>query len=393
LNPARAAASRSPKAWRVVLAAVMLALAAAPAAHAQATPAAGQKPPDDTPSIKIGAVVFADYTYQQKPTTTDAAGNTINSSAFNLTRSYIDIKGNLSHIVAFRVTPDVTRETGTGGSLDGSLTFRVKYAFAQISLDDWLPKGTWVRFGVQQTPYVDSYETVYRYRFQGTIFPEREGYMSSADVGVSFRTTLPSNYGDIHVGVYNGEGYSKPEMNNKKALMMRVGFRPLPQHAIMKGWRVQGFYTYDNYMENTPRRRTVVDTTFEHPCLVVGFEYLSTTDKASSAPASGVALNPTLNGTGWGIFATPKKVFSNGSSIEALLRYDHMRPGGVATATSITSPDALNERFIGGVAYWFPKTGNVSSALLLDVENVTYPNYTPARPTDQRIFLHSLISF
>src|SRR5881398_278432 len=73
---------------------------------AQVTPAAGYTPPDDTPSIKIGAVIFADYTYNQDPTTTDADGNTIHPDSFNVTRSYINITGNVSHLVAFRITPD-----------------------------------------------------------------------------------------------------------------------------------------------------------------------------------------------------------------------------------------------------------------------------------------------
>jgi hypothetical protein len=206
-----------------MLAAVALVLGIGPAARAQVTPAAGQTPPDDTPSIKVGALIFADYTYQQKPTTTDAAGNTINSSSFNVTRAYINVTGNISHIVAFRITPDVTRVSLPGSSVDGSLTYRLKYAYLQINLDDWLPKGSWVKLGMQQTPFLDSVEPIYRYRFQGTTFPEREGYLASSDLGVTFRTAFPNNYGDVHVGFYNGEGYTKPEVNNKKAFMARVG--------------------------------------------------------------------------------------------------------------------------------------------------------------------------
>jgi hypothetical protein len=93
------------------------------------------------------------------------------------------------------------------------------------------------------------------------------------------------------------------------------------------------------------------------------------------------------------VWATPKKPFANGSSVEALIRYDHMKPGGTAGATAITSPDALNERTIAGVAYWFPKQGSVSAALLFDYEQVRFSNWAPARPTQQRLFVHSLISF
>ena len=83
---------------------------AAPCA-AQITPAAGYTPPDDTPSIKVGATIYADYTVQQTPKIKDADGNEVTSNSFNVTRTYINITGNISHNIAFRITPDITRET------------------------------------------------------------------------------------------------------------------------------------------------------------------------------------------------------------------------------------------------------------------------------------------
>jgi len=44
-------------------------------ASAQVTPAAGYTPPDDTPSIRVGAVIYADYSYTLDPKTSDADGN------------------------------------------------------------------------------------------------------------------------------------------------------------------------------------------------------------------------------------------------------------------------------------------------------------------------------
>ena len=115
----------------------LLALLTIPAlASAQVTAAAGYTPPDDTQSTKIGAVVFYDYTFTKSPKATDAAGNSISSSAFNVPRTYINITGNISHNVAFRITPDVSRESGTGSSLAGSYTFRMKYGYAQFNLDE-----------------------------------------------------------------------------------------------------------------------------------------------------------------------------------------------------------------------------------------------------------------
>lgn len=376
--------------WLACLLVGAMALAGGRTALAQSSGTTGSPSPDDTPSIKLGAVIFADYTYQQKPPGSDADGNVITPNSFNVTRSYINVTGNLSHIVAFRITPDVTRASGSGSSLDGSLTFRLKYAYAQVNLDDWLPKGSFVRLGIQQTPYIDSVEGVYRYRFQGTLFPEREGYMSSADAGVSFRTTIPNDYGDIHVGIYNGEGYSKSEVNDQKALMVRVGFKPLPRSPILKGWRLQGFYSADHAQKNAERKRTVFNTTFEHRAVNVGFDYLDTKDQTSNKPGS-----TDLHGRGWSFWATPKKVFANASSVELLVRHDHMEPNHEVTVIGgATSPGSgVNRRTIGGIAYWFPKRGTVSSALLLDVENLTFSGYTTTKPTQQRVFLHALVSY
>src|SRR5262245_26190192 len=159
-------------------------------AGAQVTPAAGYVPPDDTQAIRLGAVIFWDYTYQKDPKITDTAGNLISPSAFNVARTYINVTGNISHVVAFRITPDISRETATGTnapSLSGSLIFRLKYGYAQFNLDDWLWRGSYVRMGIHQTPLIDYEENIYRYRFQGTVFPERDGGMSSADAGISFR--------------------------------------------------------------------------------------------------------------------------------------------------------------------------------------------------------------
>jgi len=366
-----------------------LCLAAVPlVAEAQVTPAAGYTPPDDTPSIKVGATIFADFTYINKPTSKDADGNVINPSSFNVARSYINITGNISHIVAFRITPDVFRENNAASAGNGSLIFRIKYAFAQINLDDWMPKGSWIRLGIQQTPFIDYEEGIYRYRFQGTVFVEREtspagsGFLTSSDAGVSFHTAFPQNYGDFHVGIYNGEGYSKVEANDQKALQVRGTFRPLPMHPVLRGWRVTGFYDADNYVGNAERKRAILNTTFEHQYVNVGFDYLTTNDRQSAAPVA----KPDVHGRGWSFWATPKF----GKGFEALVRYDHMRPD---EDNLLSGGNGVNKRTIAGLSYWFPHQGSVSSALLFDVENVTFSEFTTAKPTQQRLAVHGLIAF
>ena len=344
-------------------------LSCATPAFAQVTPAAGYTPPDDTPAIKVGATIFADYTVAQAPRVKDAAGNEVMLNQFQVGRSYISVTGNISHSIAFRITPDIVRETGVGSALNGSYTFRLKYAYAQWNLDDYMTRGSWARFGMQQTPWVDFMEGIYRYRFQGTIFEEREGFLSSSDVGASFHYSLKNNFGDLHSGFYNGENYNRPELNDQKGWMTRGTFRPFARSASLplRGLRVTGFYDHDAYAKDAERRRAIVALTFEHQYLNASFDYLNASDRVA------VPTAPKVEGRGWSAWVTPKSTIG----WEGLLRYDSLKPN----------------RTIAGIAYWFPHQGTVAAALLFDVDNTTFDNFTPARPTTRLIAVHALVNF
>jgi phosphate-selective porin O/P len=352
-------------------------LALARPCAAQITPAAGYTPPDDTPTVRVGATIFADYTYQSKPRITDVDGNDVSLNQFNVQRAYINVTGQISHLIAFRVTPDIARELNAASALNGSYVYRLKYAYAQFNLDDWMARGSWVRFGVQQTPWVDFMETVYRYRFQGTIFEDREGFLSSSDFGASFRYNFSGNYGDIHTGFYNGDNYNRAEPNDQKAWMTRATLRPLPAHALLRGLRVTGFYDYDHFVKDADRKRAIAAVTFEHPHINASFDYLWATDQPrASAPEADIR--------GWSFWVTPRQRGDN-VGFEGLLRYDRLEPN--------TSTDAVRGRFIGGVAYWFPHQGTVTTVLLLNMEQVNNDDFVPGRPDERRYSLHMLVNF
>src|SRR4051812_39834874 len=359
-------------------------LASAPAA--KFTPAAGYTPPNDTPSFRVGVPLFTDYTYQQSRTTTASDGNIINPAGFNVARSYINVTGNLNHIISFRFTPDITRESGLvtlgpGNTIgNDSLVFRIKYAFGQINLDDWMPKGTWVRLGIQQTLLLDYEEGIYRYRFQGTTFTEREGFYNSADAGASFHLNFPKNYGEIHAGYYNGDGYARPEQNDRHAFDIRGTLRPFAQGApLLRGLRVTGYYVADDYVQGAPRTRAVGQLTFEHKYLNAGFDAIDAHDQTSISKAN-------VEAKGWSFWATPKAPRADGSSLEVLLRYDHLSPNQAAA-------DQTRQRTIAGVAYWFRTAGSIQSALLLDYDGQTFDNFVPAQPKNSKVAVHALINF
>jgi hypothetical protein len=362
---------------RVLPLLVLAALLAAGTANAQVTPAAGYTPPDDTPKIGLGVTIFADYTYTDAPQITDSDGNTVHKQEFEVRRAYINVTGQLNHLISFRITPDIAGRFGTTNATanyDGNLVFRLKYAYGQFNLDQaFKSKGSWIRFGQHHTPYVDFMEGIYRYRFQGTIFPERVGLLSSSDVGLSLHYNLPNNYGDTHFGYYNGDTYSHAEANDQKAFQIRGTLRPLPHGGAFKGWRVTVFYDHDSPVENGKRDRFIANTTFEHPYVHAGFDYLTAKDQLGATKA-------VVDGEGWSFWVTPRTRIG----VEALLRYDDYKPA--------KSVNARQKRTLAGVAYWFKLSGHEAAAVLVDYEQVKYD--TPlGKPTEKRFEIKTLFNY
>lgn len=354
-------------------------LAGARAGSAQVTPAAGSTPPDDTPKINLGVTIFADYTHQDVPLVSDGGGNKIHQNSFNLARAYINVTGSLSHWFSFRITPDITKETGTGSSVAGSQTFRLKYAYGQVNFDDFA-KGSWFRFGAHQTPWLDYNEGIYRYRFQGTLFSEAEGFLTSSDYGASIRYALPMNYGDIHAGYYNGDGYSQTNdqrgLNGEKGFMVRGTIRPAPGVPVLKGLRVSGFYDSDHYLPNAKRERIIGSLTFEHPCVHAGFEYLDARDRTTATATE-------LNRSGWSVWITPRTPIG----IELLFRYDELNQN------KNLSPNPRKKRTLVGLAYWPPLHGGKAVAILADWSEAKFSNQTPLPATVRVYALHTLFNF
>jgi hypothetical protein len=346
-------------------------------AFAQVTPAAAATAPDDAPKINVGALLFADYTYVESPKSKDADGNTINNSSFNVTRAYINITGNLNHLIAFRITPDIVRETSTTPSVSGSQVFRIKFAYSQLNLDDWATKGSWARLGIQQTPYSDYTETIYRYRFQGSIFAERTTGLSASDAGLAAHYNFKGNYGDVHAGFYNGETFAKAETNNEKAFMIRGTVRPLPLGGVMlQGLRLTAFIDDDHYVAGAKRERDIGQITYEHPLVNAGFDLLRAKDRTS-------ATKPQISAKGWSVWVTPKL---GTTGFEALIRHDDFLPNDAIHSQK-------QKRDIDGIAYWVPKLSGKSAAIMIDRDSLKRTGLTPAAPNTTNYEVKMLLSF
>lgn len=338
--------------------------------------------PPAAPQIKIGGTIFADITETLAPKANDTAGQSFHPNAVNITRGYVNIAGTLNPVFSFRITSDIARETAAGDSLDGNYLVRLKYAYAQFTLDKWTGRftQTWVRFGLTPTPFVEGRDAIYRYRWQGTLMPEREGLISSADAGLTFHTAFPSGYGDAQISLLNGEGYQKPEVNSQKALQGRVTLRPMAgsKSALLQALRLTAFYDHDHYMRDADRKRGIYGITYENGHANVAAEIVQSRDEI-------VPRAPIVKGSGWDVFVTPF-FKEKGNGPEALLRFDHWRPDSA-------KPD-VKERVILGLSYWWtPKTTGASAAVMLDFEGLTVKNPSTPQPAQRKLTLHSVLTF
>ena len=350
-------------------------------------PAEAPKPKEQA-FLKVGVTIFADFTYNDEPRISDADKNSVHKSEFEARRAYVNVTGNISDWVSYRVTPDVaarvTTSTTSSGlpsgasvsastNADGSAIYRLKYAYGQVNFDKLTTRGTWLRIGQQQTPFMDFIEGIYRYRFQGNLFEEREGFLSSSDVGLSGRFVFPNEYGDVHAGFYNGDTYTRSEANDQKAFQIRATLRPLPKQEIAKGIRLSLFYDHDKPVKDGSRDRFIAFLTFEHKYLNLGFDWLSAKDRPSVS-------KPKVEAEGWTLWATPRSP----SGFEALLRYDHLKPA--------KSANAVKTRFLGGVAYWLRVKAPLAAAVLVDYEKVDYDTLLN-KPDEKRFEIKTLFNF
>jgi hypothetical protein len=343
---------------------------ASPAVTATQARPQGEKatpPPSEPqyPTINVGTLTYLQYDAEMK--------NRDGYNAFDVTRGYINITGDLMKNVRFRITPDVKR--ATDGSSAGSLILRLKYGYAEF--DNVGAKGSWLRFGLHQTPWIDFEEGINRYRVQGTMFTEREGIIpGSADFGAGYFTPLPGKYGEIQVGVYNGEGYTQTEANKYKSFQGRLTIRPFPNARVIRGLRFSGFHELGWYAAGHPRRHAVVMASFEHTNVVATAEWLSATESPTPPPGN---VDQQRRG-----YSTFLEVRQGLEGLAGFFRYDHFNPN-----TALT--DNHDRRTIAGIAYWL-KDQKVRIGLVFNDEDVRY-GATRAKPDENRLLAQAHVQF
>jgi len=302
--------------------------------------------------VTVGGVSYAQYGYSFS----DSAHN----NAFDVTRAYINVVGRFTGGVMTRITPDVYRNP------DGSLGFRLKYAYVA-----WTPEHSALtfRFGQTQTPYIDWAESLWDYRMQGPIAVDRNGYMTSSDIGFAVDGHWSAERFNLQAGVYNGEGYGKASGDQRKDAEARVSYRLLATDDLSKvgGLRITGYAQYGAPTGGGARQRYLGTVSYRTTRLTLGAEYTLTHDTATTAGTYGgftCAADTPCDGhviSAYGVLQIP------GSRAAAIARVDVVDPNTNATGDRTV-------RTIAGASYQL----SPNLRLLGDIDFLSYESgYTP----------------
>lgn len=299
------------------------------------------------PNASVTGVVFTQFMYQlKKDSVTDSHLN-----SFDDTRAYINVLGSLPAGVKGRVTADIFR------TADGSLTYRLKYGYLSYTPDS---SHITFKFGQMQTPWVDFEETLWDYRFQGTIALDRNKYLSSSDFGAGLDGSWGFEKVNAQVGVYNGENYNGGTGDQRKDIMGRVSFRLMESNFAGRvgGLRLTGYAQTGKPTGGGERQRFVGMLSYRSKMVTLAGEFAATKDSNTAVSV------PQVKGTvitAFGVLNIPNTRFALIGRVDMV---DHDKD---------VDNDKLT-RFIAGVSY----THSPNLRLLADIDNNSLEGGTTA---------------
>ena len=308
---------------------------------AQGTPA---------PTVSVGGVGYAQYNYN--------LSGTRHNNAFDMTRTYINVTAKFAGGVSTRATSDIYRNA------DGSLGYRLKYGW--VAYQPNAGKVTY-KFGLIQTPWVSREEDLYDYRMQGSIGVDRNKIMTSADFGLGADAKLAGGRLDLNLAIVNGEGYSKPEGDQRKDFQVRASYRLASSDDAgpYGGLRLSGYAGIGKPTTGGERNRFIGMLSYKTTQYTVAAEYVSTKD-STTGPAAVAETKGSLISA----FATYRLT---GSKVGLIGRVDIYDPN-----TDVGNNK--NTRIIAGASYQL----SPNLRLLGDVDLLSHEAGDPTATIDPR---------
>ena len=305
------------------------------------------KLPEWLSRTKIGGKAYLQYRYELKDSNKDM-------NDFDVTRFYFTVESDLQDRVSMKMTTDMyprVKSSDGKDSTEGDYEVRLKHGF--LTFKDYPFKDLNILFGQADLPWVPYEEDLWGYRVQGTIFPDREGLLTSTDLGIGVKGKLFNEILDLHLALVNGEGWNDPEQNKYKDFQGRLTFRPFKGKEYLEDLTLSLFGVVGNYDKDEDRNRFISQIAFKKKDFAtLAGEYLRARDprgkRAKKEPSlEGISGNTT--GEGFGIFGVVNSnIFGLTNKFDLFGRFDSFDPDEDISNNS-------HKRYIYGIAYKWNK--------------------------------------
>jgi len=320
------------------------------------------------PLIKPGATMFLYYSYTLDPLV-DTVGKDFN--CFDVTRTYLNLTAELNEYYKARLTLDSKRFTDF-------LEVFVKYAWVEANFP--LFSGTSklrMLFGEIELPFLGPIEEkIWGFRVLGPPFADKEKKLSTTDFGLRTALAIPKGYGEIDLALTNGEGYSKPEVNEFKNLESRLSIVPFNNIKQLSKFKLHGFYSLGKKNISYEYNRKIIMATYESDYFTFGGQYL-------------IAEDSTKESAGFSGFLVLKSgaILTKNDQWGLLARIDRFTPDKGAVG------DASHTFAVFG----FYVNLNKNLRWILDYQTTMYGNDYPKTPEQGNktaiIYSHILVNF
>ena len=343
-----------------------------------------------TDKLDIRGLAYLRYSYELEDSSLPGLNSsTDDRNEFDVDRIYLTFDWQLWD----KAKVSYTLEGGEFRDESGQFDLTTKAFFLEIR--DLLYPSTYLWIGQADLPWVPYEEGLWGYRYQGTVFPDRMGYMTSTDLGVGFGGDIPKDYGSWQASIVNGEGWNKNEIGKHKNVHGRLTLNPLAgREGPMRNFFLTGFGAVGKYDDvlvgpddrerfigqigyKSPQRWTLVSEYFEArdaaEKMAVKFPSLEQRIGRASR-AQGFSTFGTLN---LGVF----KDTDFARKWELMGRWDHLNPDD-----KISNNDL--DLWIAGVSYRW----NRNIQVLLNHEAIDYEKRALLED-ESRIMLQALLEF
>jgi len=198
------------------------------------------------PEITVSGQIMPTYSL-------DLTEGAENFNQFDISRSYLRAEAKMSNW-GVRITLDADRQKSQEidvSSLVGSDAVIEVPADSKMRVflkHGWIEYRTGVgikgRFGMIETPLLPFQEKFEGYRWIAKQPMDNFKLLSSADLGVALYGEQAKGMVNWAAGIYNGEGYSSPEVTAGKSMEGRIAVDPMAQQAGKMSLPIVGYIRY-----------------------------------------------------------------------------------------------------------------------------------------------------